>query len=79
MIRFDRFLTRNKLVMLPALYVILCVATYFGTTVTIEGIELPQHEAGVYGVLGLHVMGFLATLGAYLLHWIVELISKLFK
>lgn len=79
MTRFDRFLARSKWVVFPALYVILCVWTYFGATVSVEGIELSQHEAGVYGVVGLHVMGFLATIGAYVLHWLVELISKLFR
>ena len=79
MTRFDKFLTRNKWVILPAMYVIVCVWTYYGTTVTIEGIELPQHDAGIYGVIGLHVMAFVAGICAYLLHWIVELISKLFK
>ena len=74
---FDRFTIRYKWLLLPILYVVICVWTYFGTTVTIEGYELPQHEAGVYGVIGLHVMGFLAVLGAYLLHWIVELLSKI--
>ena len=76
---FDKWLEKSKWVVLPALYVIVCVWTYYGTTVTIEGIELPQHDAGLYGVIGLHVMAFCATVGAYLLHWIVELISKLFK
>ena len=79
MTKLDRFLERSKWVLLPALYVIICVWTYFGTTVEIEGITLPQNEAGVYGVIGLHVIGFLAVIGAYTLHWIVELISKLFK
>lgn len=79
MTKFDKFLTRSKWVILPAIYVIVCVWTYFSTTVTIEDIELPQHESGVYGVIGLHVMGFCAIVGAYVLHWIVELISKLFK
>jgi len=74
---FDRFITRNKWLLVPVLYVVICVWTYFGTNVTIEGIELPQHEAGVYGVIGLHVMGFVAVVGAYLLHWIVELITKI--
>ena len=77
--RFDKWLQNSKWVILPTLYVIICVWTYYGTDVEIQGITLPQHEAGVYGVIGLHVMGFLAVLGAYLLHWIVELISKLFK
>ena len=77
MTTFDKWLTRSKWVVLPAIYVIVCVWTYFGTTVTIEGYELPQSEAGVYGVIGLHVMAFVATAGAYLLHCIVELISKI--
>lgn len=77
MTRFDRFLARSKWVVLPALYVIICVWTYFGTTVTIEGYELPQHEAGMYGVMGLHIMAFLAVVGALLIHWLVELISRI--
>ena len=79
MTRFDKWLTNSKWVVIPALYVIICVWTYYGTTVEIQGVALPQHDAGVYGVIGLHVMAFVATLGAYLLHWLVELISKLFK
>ncbi|GAI72908.1 unnamed protein product [marine sediment metagenome] len=38
------------------MYVIICVWTYFGTTVEIEGIALPQHDAGIYGVIGLQGM-----------------------
>lgn len=76
---FDNWLARSKWVILPAMYVILCVWTYFGTTVTIEGITLPQGEAGLYGLVGLHVMGFVAVVFAYLLHWIVEVVSKIFK
>jgi len=79
MTSFDKWLQNSKWVVLPTLYVIVCVWTYFGTDVTIEGYELPQHDAGVYGVITLHVIGFISVLGAYLLHWLVELISKLFK
>lgn len=77
--RFDKWLDRTKWTVLPVMYVLICVHTYFGTNVEIEGIALPRPEAGVYGVITLHVIGFLAALGAYLLHWIVELISRLFK
>ena len=77
--RFDKWLLRSKWVLLPTLYVILCVWTYYGTTVTIEGYELPQRDAGVYGVIGLHVMAFVAGICAYLLHLIVELIARIFK
>jgi len=77
--RFDKWLLRSKWVLLPTLYVILCVWTYYGTTVTIEGYELPQRDAGVYGVIGLHVMAFVAGICAYLLHLFVELVVKIFK
>jgi len=79
MTKFDKWLANSKWVILPAMYVILCVWTYFGSTVTIEGVTLPQHEAGVYGVVGLHVMGFIALVGGYALHWITELISRLWQ
>ena len=79
MTKFDKWLENSKWVLLPVMYVILCVWTYYGTNVEIEGVALPRHESGVYGVMGLHVMGFVAALGAYLLHVIVELISKIFK
>ena len=77
--KFDKWLAKSKWVLLPTLYVLICVYTYFSTTVEINDITLSQHESGVYGVIGLHVMGFLAVVGAYVLHWITELISKLFK
>ena len=77
--KFDKWLEKSKWVLLPTLYVLICVYTYFSTTVEIQGITLSQHESGVYGVMGLHVMGFLAVVGAYALHWITELISRLFK
>lgn len=77
--RFDKWLTKSRWLALPLLYVIVCVSTYYSTNIIIEGIELPRREAGVYGVIGLHVMGFVAGLGAYILHVIVELIAKLFK
>ena len=77
--RFDKWLENNKWVLIPTLYVLICVYTYFGTTVIIEGIALPRHESVLYGLVGLHVMGFVAVVFAYLLHWIVELVSKLFK
>jgi len=77
--KFDKWLENNKWVLMPFLYVLICVYTYYSTTVTIEGITLPQHESGLYGLVGLHVMGFVAMVFAYLLHWIVELISRIFK
>jgi len=77
--RFDKWLARSKWVILPSMYVIICVWTYFTSSVEINGITLSQHEAGVYGVIALHVIGFVAVFGALLLHWIVELISRIFK
>jgi len=77
MTKFDKWLASSKWVIFPALYVLVCVWTYFGSSMTIEGVEIPQHQAGLFGVIGLHVMAFIATLGAYLIHLIVELISKI--
>jgi len=77
--RFDKWLEKNKWIVIPALYLIMCVYTYFSTNVTIEGYELPRHDAGMYGLLTLHIIGFIAVLGALLLHWIVELVARIFK
>ena len=79
MTKFDKYLTKSRWVIIPILYVLVCTWTYFGSSMTIEGVEVPQPEAGIYGVMGLHVMAFIATAGAYLLHLIVELISWIFN
>ena len=81
--KLDKFLHRNKWVVIPILYLTICIWTYFGSTLIIDGVEAPRHEAGMWGLIGLHVMGLLATIGAYVLHWLVEALvwiwTKLFK
>jgi len=77
--KIDRFLIKNRWLIAPILYLVVCVWTFFTATLSIGGNVLPQAEAGMYGLLTLHVMGLIAVVGAYVLHWIVELISKLFK
>ena len=77
--KIDNWLFKNKWVVLPVMYLAVCIWTFFTANVEIEGIALPQHEAGMWALIALHVIGLLSVLGAYLLHWIVELISRIFK
>ena len=77
--KIQDFLIKNRWLIAPILYLVVCVWTFFTATLSIGGNVLPQAEAGMYGLLTLHVMGLIAVVGAYVLHWIVELISKLFK
>jgi hypothetical protein len=74
---------RYKWLIVPIMYLVICVWTYFGSTLIIDGVEAPRHEAGMWGLIGLHVMVLLATIGAYVLHWVMEALTwiwtKLFK
>jgi hypothetical protein len=54
------------------MYLAVCIWTYFTATVEIEGQVLPQHEAGMWALIALHIMALLAVIGAYVLHWLVE-------
>ena len=77
--KISNWLFKNKWVVLPLMYLTLCIWTYFTATLEIQGQALPRHEAGMWSLVVLHVMGLLAVLGAYLLHVLVELISRIFK
>lgn len=72
-------LYRYRWLVLPILYVVICVWTYFTATLEIDGIALPRSEAGLWGVIALHVMGLLAIIGAYVLHLIVKVWDKFFN
>ena len=67
----------RELIAASILFVILLVWTYFTAEVTIEGVPLPRHEAGMWGVIMWLVIFALAVGGAYLLHGIVTLISRI--
>lgn len=72
-----------KWLVVPLIYLVICIWTYFTASVEIQGVVLPQHEAGMWGLIALHVMGLLAVVGAYALHWLVEgltwIYNKLFN
>lgn len=76
-------LNKYKWLVLPILYLAICIWTYFTATLEIEGVALPQHEAGMWGIIILHVMILLAGIGALALHYLIEafnwVLKKLFK
>lgn len=75
--KFDKWITENRWVIAPLLYLGICVWMYFTATVEIEGVALPQHDAGILSLAVWHGMLLLAFCCAWLLHKIVENIVKL--
>lgn len=74
---------KHRWLVVPIMYLAICVWTYFTATLEIDGVALPQSEAGMWALIALHIMGLLAVIGAYALHWLVEGLTwvwdKLFK
>jgi len=64
--------SKYKWLVLPVMYLAVCIWTYFTATLEIDGVALPRHEAGMWGVIALHVMALLAVIGAYTLHYLIE-------
>ena len=65
-------ISKYKWLVIPVMYLVICVWTYFTATLEIDGIALPQHEAGMWALVALHVMVLLAVIGAYTLHYLIE-------
>jgi len=77
--KLTKFIEKYKWGVAPLLYIAMCVYAFFGTTVTISGIQVQQPEAGFYGLLLIHAIIGIAVVGALIIHWITKLISKLFN
>lgn len=75
--KFDKWIFKNRWVLAPLLYVTVCVWTYFGVALEVDGIAVPRQEAGMWGLIGLHAMMLLAIAGAWLLHKTVNIIVKI--
>lgn len=77
--KLEKFTIKHTWVLVSILYVLFMLYAYFNTKIIYMDIELPQHDAGMWGVIFWHVFMATATLGAYIIHWIVELISLIFR
>ena len=58
---------------------IILVQTYFTAEVTVEGVPLPRHEAGMWGIIAWFVILALAIAGAFILHWVVRFFEWVFR
>ena len=77
--RFTDYLEKNKWIFGSFLYLALCVYMYLTATVEIEGVALPQHDAGILTLAVWHVMILVAFCCAWLLHNVVDLFSRIKK
>lgn len=65
-------LYKYRWLVIPVIYLAVCIWTYFTATLEIEGQVLPQHKAGMWALITLHVMALVAAIGAYMLHYLIE-------
>ena len=77
--KFTDWLWKNQWVAGAVMYVAICIWIYLTAQVEIEGVRLPQHDAGMLGLAVWHGMLLLAFAGAWLLHKIVEIFTKIRK
>ena len=70
--KLDNWMFKNKWVITPILYMVICIWMYFTASVEIEGVALPQHDAGMISLAVWHGMFLLAFACAWLLHKIVH-------
>lgn len=74
----NRFLIKNWLV-LPLLYVLVCVYTFFSTTTDIDGVAVSRLDAGMWGLFVLHFIALVGVAGAFILHYLIEGFNWVFK
>lgn len=77
--RWDKWISKNRWVITPILYVVMCVYTFFNTTVVVDGVVLSQTDSGFMGLAFIHALVIPALICAYVLYRIVILVSKLLK
>ena len=77
--KFTDYLQKNSWIFAAFLYVVVCVWIYFTASLEIEGVAMPQHDAGILSLIVWHGMLLLAFAGAWVLHKIVELFSRFKK
>jgi len=77
--KFDGIATKYRWVIVPVMYVAICVWMFFTAEVEIEGIKVDQVTAGTAALIAWHFMLLLAFAGAWVLHKIVELFSRIKK
>ena len=67
----------NNFICVAFLYVAIFVWMYFTAVVEIEGVALPQHDAGIISLAIWHGMLLLAFACAWLIHKTVDNIQKI--
>ena len=81
--KIDRFSIRYRWLVIPLLYVLMCVFVFFNTTIQLDGVVMSKLDAGLWGLFILHFMVLVAVTGAFILHYLIEgfnwVLKKLFK
>ena len=77
--KFTDWLWINQWIAGAVMYVVICVWTYLTAHVEIEGVALPQHDAGIIALAVMHGIILFAIGAAYLLNTIFNLFGKLRK
>ena len=77
--KFTDWVWLHQWVAVPIMYVAMCVWMYMTASVTIEGVALPQHDAGIIALATWHGILITALAGAWLLNKIVELFGRIKK
>lgn len=75
--KFTDYLEKNRWIVGSFLYIALCVYMYFTASLTIEGVALPQHDAGILSLAVWHGMILFAFAMAWLLHKSIDNIVKI--
>ena len=77
MTKFNKIAMKYRWVFAPVMYVAICVWIFLTAEASIEGYQLDQTTAGTYALIAWHTMLLVAFAGAWLLHKIVELFSRI--
>lgn len=77
--KFTDWLWIHQWIAVPIMYVVICVWTYMTAHVEIEGVALPQHDAGIIALAVFHGIMLFAIGAAYLLNFVMNLFGKIRK
>ena len=77
MTKLDNWITKNRWVVTPILYAAICIWMYLTASVEIEGVALPQHDAGIISLAVWHIMLLVAYCCAWLLHKTVSNVYRI--
>ena len=75
--KFTDWLWLHQWIAVPIMYVAMCVWMYMTATVTIEGVALPQHDAGIIALAIWHGILLFAFGAGWGLHKLSNWISNI--